>query len=49
MDNDDMEYDAERNEEDENLTEDEGFDDYYEEGYHPVFVGEILVNRYVIL
>lgn len=30
-------------------SEDEGIDDYKEGGYHPVFVGEILNGRYVIL
>lgn len=30
-------------------SEDEGIDDYKKGGYHPVYVGEILNDRYVIL
>ncbi len=30
-------------------SEDEGIDDYKKGGYHPVFVGEVLNGRYVIL
>lgn len=30
-------------------SEDEGLDDYKEGGYHPVYIGEILIDRYVIL
>ena len=33
----------------ENDSEDEGIEDYKEGGYHPVFVGECLIGRYVIL
>jgi len=32
-----------------NNSEDEGIDDYKQGGYHPVFVGEVLGDRYVIL
>ncbi len=30
-------------------SEDEGIDDYKEGGYHPIFVGEVLNGRYVVL
>jgi serine/threonine-protein kinase SRPK3 len=30
-------------------SEDEGINDYKNGGYHPVYVGEILVDRYVII
>lgn len=30
-------------------SEDEGIDDYKAGGYHPVYVGEILNGRYIIL
>lgn len=33
----------------EGQSEDEGLDDYKKGGYHPVFIGEILIDRYVIL
>ena len=33
----------------ENDSEDEGIEDYKEGGYHPVFVGECLIGRYVVL
>ena len=33
----------------EDLSEDEGLEDYKKGGYHPVYVGEILNDRYVIL
>ena len=36
------------NEEFEN-SEDEGIDDFKEGGYHPVFIGEVLIDRYVII
>ena len=32
-----------------NDSEDEGMEDYKEGGYHPVFVGECLIGRYVVL
>ena len=35
--------------EDEDSSEDEGMPDYKIGGYHPVHVGEILVDRYVII
>ena len=35
--------------EEENDSEDEGIEDYKEGGYHPVFVGECLIGRYVVL
>ncbi len=31
------------------FSEDEGIDDYNIGGYHPIFIGEILNNRYVII
>ena len=34
---------------DENDSEDEGIEDYKEGGYHPVFIGECLIGRYVVL
>lgn len=30
-------------------SEDEGIDDYKKGGYHPVFIGEVMIGRYVIL
>ena len=30
-------------------SEDEGLNDYKINGYHPVHIGEILLNRYIIL
>lgn len=33
----------------EGLSEDEGLEDYKKGGYHPIFVGEVLIGRYVIL
>lgn len=30
-------------------SEDEGLDDYKDGGYHPVFIGEILINRYIVI
>lgn len=30
-------------------SEDEGINDYKQGGYHPVYVGEILIDRYVII
>jgi len=35
--------------EEEGYSEDEGIDDYKKGGYHPVYVGEVLNGRYVIL
>jgi serine/threonine-protein kinase SRPK3 len=35
--------------EDENLSEEEGINDYKLGGYHPVYIGEVLANRYVII
>lgn len=32
-----------------NDSEDEGIEDYKEGGYHPVFVGELLIQRYIVL
>ena len=32
-----------------NDSEDEGIEDYKVNGYHPVHIGEILLNRYVII
>lgn len=32
-----------------NDSEDEGIEDYKEGGYHPVYVGECLIGRYVVL
>lgn len=40
---------AEELEKGENESEDEGIEDYKEGGYHPVFIGEILIGRYVVL
>ena len=34
---------------DSNFSEDEGLEDYKIDGYHPVHVGEILLDRYVIM
>ena len=34
---------------DSDQSEDEGITDYKIGGYHPVHVGEILINRYVIV
>ena len=34
---------------DSNNSEDEGLEDYKIDGYHPVHVGEILLDRYVIM
>ena len=34
---------------DSNYSEDEGLEDYKIDGYHPVHVGEILLDRYVIM
>ncbi len=33
----------------ENKSEDEGLDDYKKGGYHTVHVGEVLIDRYVIM
>lgn len=33
----------------ENKSEDEGLDDYKKGGYHTVYVGEVLIDRYVIM
>ena len=33
----------------ENCSEDEGVQDYKLGGYHPVFIGEVILNRYVII
>jgi serine/threonine-protein kinase SRPK3 len=30
-------------------SEDEGMEDYKIGGYHPVHVGEIFINRYVVI
>lgn len=30
-------------------SEDEGLDDYKKGGYHPIFIGEVLMGRYVVL
>ena len=35
--------------EDDDSSEDEGMPDYKIGGYHPIHVGEILVDRYVII
>jgi hypothetical protein len=35
--------------EDEDSSEDEGMPDYKIGGYHPIHVGEILLDRYVII
>jgi hypothetical protein len=35
--------------EDEDSSEDEGMPDYKIGGYHPIHVGEILMDRYVII
>lgn len=35
--------------EDQDSSEDEGMPDYKIGGYHPVHVGEILLDRYVII
>lgn len=32
-----------------NDSEDEGIEDYIIGGYHPVHVGEVLINRYVVI
>ena len=40
---------ADEYKEEEGYSEDEGLDDYKQGGYHPVYVGEILNGRYVIL
>jgi serine/threonine protein kinase len=40
---------AEEIESEQNDSEDEGIDDYKVGGYHPVFVGECLIGRYVVL
>ncbi len=40
---------AEDNDTVEYYSEDEGIEDYKKGGYHPVFIGEILNGRYVIL
>ena len=34
---------------DQDSSEDEGMPDYKHGGYHPVHVGEILMDRYVII
>ena len=34
---------------DDNDSEDEGIEDYKDGGYHPVFIGECLIGRYVVL
>ena len=34
---------------DSNNSEDEGLEDYHEKGYHPVHIGEILLDRYVLI
>ena len=34
---------------DSNNSEDEGLNDYKNDGYHPVHIGEILLERYLIL
>lgn len=33
----------------EDQSEDEGLEDYKKGGYHPVYVGEVLIDRYIIL
>ena len=40
---------AEEEKEKEYVSEDEGLDDYKKDGYHVVYVGEILNQRYVVL
>lgn len=40
---------ADEFEEGEGQSEDEGLDDYKKGGYHPVFIGEVLIGRYVVL
>jgi serine/threonine-protein kinase SRPK3 len=30
-------------------SEDEGIEDYVVGGYHPVHIGEVLINRYVVI
>jgi serine/threonine-protein kinase SRPK3 len=35
--------------EDRDSSEDEGMPDYKQGGYHPIHVGEILIDRYVII
>ena len=32
-----------------NDSEDEGIEDYKIGGYHPVHIGEVLINRYVVI
>ncbi len=34
---------------DSDQSEDEGIADYKIDGYHPVHIGEVLINRYVVL
>jgi len=34
---------------DSDVSEDEGIPDYKIGGYHPVHVGEVMINRYVIV
>ena len=41
-------FENESPEEEINNSEDEGIEDYKQGGYHPVFVGEVLIDRYVI-
>jgi serine/threonine-protein kinase SRPK3 len=38
-----------RSYEDTDSSEDEGMPDYKIGGYHPMHVGEVLINRYVII
>ena len=33
----------------ENDSEDEGIEDYIIGGYHPVHIGEVLINRYIVI
>ena len=40
---------ADEFDDEDNNSEDEGIEDYKRGGYHPVFIGEILNDRYVIL
>jgi serine/threonine-protein kinase SRPK3 len=35
--------------EDSDSSEDEGLADYKVGGYHPMHIGEVLINRYVIV
>ena len=40
---------ADEFEEVEGQSEDEGLDDYKKGGYHPIYIGEILIGRYVMI